>query len=61
MPAGHPLWRFPNVIMTPHISGSALSPWFLKRAWDIFTQNVERCIAGRPLLNELTAGQLRGE
>ena len=61
MPPDHPLWRIPNVIMTPHISGSALSPWFLTRAWDIFIQNVERHLAGRPLLNELTASQLRGD
>jgi phosphoglycerate dehydrogenase-like enzyme len=56
----HPLWRFPNVIMTPHISGSALSPWFLVRAWDVFLQNVERFFSGAPLLNELTASQLHG-
>ena len=61
MPADHPLWRFPNVIMTPHISGSALSPYFLTRSWDIFTQNVERYLSGRPLLNELSQGQLNGE
>jgi phosphoglycerate dehydrogenase-like enzyme len=56
----HPLWTFPNVIMTPHISGSALSPWFLVRAWDVFLQNVDRFIKGAPLLNELTASQLHG-
>jgi phosphoglycerate dehydrogenase-like enzyme len=60
MPPGHPLWGFPNVIMTPHISGSALSPRFAERVWDIFVQNVERFLAGRPLVNELTADQLRG-
>ena len=26
MPPEHPLWKMPNVIMTPHISGSSLSP-----------------------------------
>lgn len=60
MPADHPLWRFPNVIMTPHISGSDRSPHYLERVWDVFTQNVERHIAGEPLLNELTASQLNG-
>ena len=58
MPPDHPLWGFPNVIFTPHISGSALSPYFLARAWDIFLQNVERDRAGRPLLNELARDQL---
>ncbi|MFN0166607.1 MAG: D-2-hydroxyacid dehydrogenase [Bryobacteraceae bacterium] len=61
MPADHPLWRFPNVIMTPHISGSALSPRFPERAWDICIQNAERLLSGRPLVNELTVDQLRGD
>jgi phosphoglycerate dehydrogenase-like enzyme len=60
MPADHPLWRFPNVIMTPHISGSTLSPHFKERLWDIFLQNVQRLLAGQPLLNELTPQQLGG-
>ena len=60
MPADHPLWRFPNVIMTPHISGSSLSPNFLPRIYDILTQNVRRYMMGEPLLNELSADQLNG-
>ncbi len=60
MPPDHPLWSFPNVIFTPHISGSALSPKFLERTWDIFVENVERWSAGRPLLNELSGPQLEG-
>lgn len=61
MPADHPLWRFPNVIMTPHISGSDSSPHYNERVWDVFIQNVQRYLAGEPLLNELTAAQLQGE
>jgi phosphoglycerate dehydrogenase-like enzyme len=61
LPANHPLWQLPNVILTPHISGSALSPHFLERAWDIFVENVERYLSGRPLMNELTAEQLNGD
>lgn len=60
MPPEHPLWAFPNVIFTPHISGSSLSSHFSERIWDIFLQNVERYVSGRPLLNELTAAQLSG-
>ena len=42
MPPDHPLWKFPNVIMTPHISGSSGSPYYLKRVWDIFRQKLSR-------------------
>jgi phosphoglycerate dehydrogenase-like enzyme len=60
MPADHPLWKMPNVILTPHISGSSLSPNFLERVWDIFIQNIERSISGQKLLNELTSADLKG-
>jgi phosphoglycerate dehydrogenase-like enzyme len=60
MPADHPLWGFPNVIFTPHISGSSLSPHFLERIWEIFLENVRRYLEGRPLLNELNPEQLCG-
>ncbi len=58
MPLDHPLWSLPNVIMTPHISGSARGPHYLPRLWSIFTENVNRFTAGTPLLNELSARQL---
>ncbi|MFT4692242.1 MAG: phosphoglycerate dehydrogenase-like enzyme [Limisphaerales bacterium] len=60
MPPDHPLWRMPNVIMTPHISGSSGSPTFLERVWDILVQNVGRLQNDEPLLNELTPQQLLG-
>jgi len=58
VPPEHPLWKFPNVLMTPHIAGSSLSPFFLPRIWDLFSQNAGRFLRGEPLLNELTRGQL---
>jgi phosphoglycerate dehydrogenase-like enzyme len=61
MPADHPLWHFPNVIMTPHISGSTQCPFYLSRLWDLFLQNVRRHTTGQPLLNELTPSQLEGQ
>jgi phosphoglycerate dehydrogenase-like enzyme len=58
MPPDHPLWKFPNVIFTPHISGSSLSPNFKQRLWEIFSLNVQRFADGEPLLNEVSATQL---
>jgi phosphoglycerate dehydrogenase-like enzyme len=60
MPPDHPLWAFPNVIFTPHIAGSSLSPHFHTRLWDIFAQNLRRFEAGQPLLNVITPAQLAG-
>ncbi len=60
MPPEHPLWKFPNVIFTPHISGSSLSPNFKQRLWEIFSLNVERFARGESLLNELAPVQLSG-
>ncbi len=55
LPADHPLWQFPNVILTPHISGADKSPNFPDRIADLFIQNVTCYLEGRPLLNEITA------
>jgi len=60
LPTEHPLWKMPNVILTPHISGSVLSTNFVPRTWDLFLRNVERMLAGRPLLNELSSAQING-
>lgn len=58
MPPEHPLWTLPNVILTPHISGSSSSPYYLERLCDIFAQNVDRLLARQPLLNEIAREQL---
>jgi len=58
MPPEHPLWHFPNVIMTPHISGSNSSTHYLERIWEIFLQNVQRFLNGESLLNEIPSEQL---
>ncbi|MEO7908199.1 MAG: D-2-hydroxyacid dehydrogenase [Roseiflexaceae bacterium] len=56
LPAEHPLWRTPNVWITPHISSS--SPRTSERAIAIFLENVRRDIAGQPFINlvDLQAG-----
>ena len=61
LPPEHPLWTMPNLVMTPHISGSAASPYFFQRIYDIFVNNFARFSKGEPLLNELSESQLKGQ
>jgi phosphoglycerate dehydrogenase-like enzyme len=49
LPADNPLWKFPNVLLTPHISGN--SPYYDQRAIALFADNLARYLAGTPLLN----------
>jgi phosphoglycerate dehydrogenase-like enzyme len=59
LPAAHPLWRMPNVILTPHVAGADHSRAFPARMGDLFVQNVLRYREGQPLLNELTPQEWR--
>ncbi|HTU19205.1 MAG TPA: D-2-hydroxyacid dehydrogenase [Gemmataceae bacterium] len=59
LPPEHPLWRMPNVLLTPHISGAEYSTAFPARMGDLFVQNVERYLAGKPLFNLVTAAEWR--
>ena len=59
LPPEHPLWRFPNVILTPHVAGADHSRAFPARMGDLLVQNVRRYRASGPLLNELTAQEWR--
>jgi phosphoglycerate dehydrogenase-like enzyme len=56
LPAESPLWRFPNVVITPHMS--AESELTYDRGWLLLKENVRRFGAGEPLLNvvDLNAG-----
>jgi phosphoglycerate dehydrogenase-like enzyme len=49
LPEESPLWDLPNTILTPHNSWS--SPHLEERAADLFLENLERYVAGEPLLN----------
>jgi phosphoglycerate dehydrogenase-like enzyme len=49
LPAGHPLWRMPNVIITPHTA--AASPRVAERHLETLLDNVRRFVAGQPLRN----------
>jgi len=47
LPADHPLWSLPNVIMTPHVSPVTRGFW--RRETDLILANLERHLAGTPL------------
>jgi phosphoglycerate dehydrogenase-like enzyme len=49
LPAGHPLWRMPNVIITPHVAGA--SPRIAERHLEVLLDNLHRFRAGQPLRN----------
>jgi phosphoglycerate dehydrogenase-like enzyme len=59
LPPGHPLWRAPNVFLTPHVAGADHSRAFPARMGDLLVQNVTRYREREPLLNELTAREWR--
>lgn len=47
LPAGHPLWEMPNVVITPHAAGA--SPYRMDRAIGLFCDNLQRFHAGGEL------------
>jgi phosphoglycerate dehydrogenase-like enzyme len=49
LPDGHPLWRAPNTIITPHVSGG--SPHMLDNVMAIVAENLRRFTNDEPLLN----------
>jgi phosphoglycerate dehydrogenase-like enzyme len=49
LPADHPLWRMPNVILTPHVAGFA--PRIAGRHLEVLLDNLGRFRRGEPLRN----------
>jgi phosphoglycerate dehydrogenase-like enzyme len=49
LPADSPLWKMPNVFITPHISG--ISQHYDERAVALFVENLHRYLGGLPLYN----------
>ena len=51
LPVESELWSLPNVVVTPHNSGS--SPLNLERGTEVFLDNLRRFVDGRPLRNRV--------
>lgn len=56
LPADHPLWKCPNLLITPHVAGS--TPQFSPRAIRIAAEQVRRVLAGEPLVNVVQQGSI---
>jgi phosphoglycerate dehydrogenase-like enzyme len=51
LPSNHPLWRLPNVLVSPHVAGD--SPTSLARAYALVGDQIRRFAAGERLENEV--------
>lgn len=51
LPADDPLWDAPNVLITPHCSGS--SDVYADRAFQVLIENIKRHRSGGKLINEV--------
>ncbi|KAH8890485.1 hypothetical protein GQ53DRAFT_747514 [Thozetella sp. PMI_491] len=49
LPDGHPLWKAPNVYITPHVSWQ--TPHYIRRVLDILETNLEKMDKGERMLN----------
>jgi phosphoglycerate dehydrogenase-like enzyme len=49
LPADHPLWTTPGVLLTPHTAG--YGPYLDERRFEVLRDNCRRFLAGQPLRN----------
>ena len=56
LPPDHPLWRLPNVLISPHVGGNTSA--FLPRARRLVTEQLRRYAAGEPLDHVMSADVL---
>lgn len=51
LPPEHPLWKCPNVIITPHVAGFFYLPETLNRIVNIVCRNLRSYLAGEEMIN----------
>jgi phosphoglycerate dehydrogenase-like enzyme len=49
LPAGHPLWGAPGLLVSPHVGGNTSA--FLPRAYRLLADQLDRFATGQPLRN----------
>ncbi len=55
LPTTSPLWKLPNVLISPHVSG--ISQYYAGRALMAFAVNLKRYLNDQPLLNRFDPGR----
>jgi phosphoglycerate dehydrogenase-like enzyme len=55
LPAGHPLWSAPNVLINPHRGGASTA--FAPRVARLVRAQLERYVSGEPLINVVAGPQ----
>ena len=56
LPADHPLWDAPHMIITPHVSGGYALPVTLEKILRLSIENLERWERGEQLINIVDRG-----
>lgn len=49
LPADHPLWTAPGLLLTPHVGGAVEDVW--QRAYSVVASEIARYVNGQPLRN----------
>jgi phosphoglycerate dehydrogenase-like enzyme len=52
LPSDHPLWKAPNLLITPHVAGDSVR--FMQRAFQLAGEQAARYARGEPLRNVVT-------
>jgi phosphoglycerate dehydrogenase-like enzyme len=52
LPRGHPLWKAPNLMLTPHVGGG--SAGWDRRGYRLVRAQLERFVSGLPLENMIS-------
>jgi len=54
LPADHPLWDAPNLLLTPHVGGGTRG--WERRAYELVREQLSRYLAGQELVNRVEDG-----
>lgn len=59
LPADHPLWGVPNLLLTPHVAGGMRLEVTRKNCIQLGLDNLKRYLAGEPLVNQVSCSACR--